>query len=196
MKTKKAFIFVSILLAATALLFTQCRSSQETAATPAGETRVVVLCSGPDYFTTTEYFRSNAMAESSNMSMSRRMALSNARAEMASHIEVLVTGVVDNYYEQAGVEDRSQYAERYVGLFREVVDQRLAGTRVICEETTRTENGRYRTYVAIELAGNEILEAADHLISNDERLRLDYNYERFRDTFDDEIRNRRDERGY
>ncbi len=176
------------------MLFTQCRSKQ--AAMPGGETRVEVLCSGPSYFTDTSYFRASSMGESNNMNNSRRMAMSNARAELASHIGVLVSGVVDNYYEQAGVEDRSAYAERYTGLFREVVDERLSGIRVVCEEMTRTAGGTYRTYVAVELTGNDIMEAANQRISRDERLRIDYDYERFRNTFDNEIENYRRGQGY
>lgn len=186
-----AVIFIAFLVS---IAFTQCRSKK--AITPEGETRIDVLCSGSEYFTNTEYFRANSVGESSNMTNSKRMALSNARADLASHIGVLVSGVVDNYYQQAGVEERSEYAERYEGLFREVVDERLAGTRVMCEEVTRTNEGRYRTYIAIELAGNEILNAANQRISRDERLRLDYNYERFKNTFNEEIEKYRREQDY
>lgn len=181
-------IFISI-------LFAQCRSAQETTI-PRGETEIQPLCSGPEYFTNDEYFRANAQGESRNQSQSKRMALSNARAELAGNISVLVSGAVDNYFQQMGVEDDSQYAERYEGLFREVVDERLNGTRTICERVTRTDDGRYRTYIAIELTGNEIMSAANQRIDNDERLRLDYDYERFRETFDDEIESAREQRGY
>jgi len=104
--------------------------------------------------------------------------------------------VVDNYFKQAGVETRAEFAQRYEGLFREIVDERLSGTRVICEEVTRTSNGIYKTYLAIELAGNDILSMADRRITNDERLRIDYDYERFKRTFDEEIEKLRQERGY
>lgn len=176
------------------MLFTQCRSKQ--VAMPEGETRVTVLCSGPEYFTSSEYFRANSTGESTNLANSKRMALSNARAELAGHISVIVRGVVDNYFQQAGVEDRTEYAERYEGLFREVVNEQLNGTRVICEEVTRTAGGRYRTYLAIELSGNEILSAANQRINRDERLRLEYDYERFKETFNEEIEKLRQERGY
>lgn len=171
------------------VMFTQCRSKE--AALPSGETRVELLCSGSEYFTDSEYFRASSMGESSNITNSKRMALSNARAELAGQIGVLVSGVVDNYYQQAGVEERTEFAERYEGLFREIVNERLAGTRTICEEVTRTAEGRYRTYVAIELTGNEILNAANQRIIQDERLRLDYDYERFKNTFNEEINNYR-----
>ncbi len=190
--TKPMLIVLAVLF--TAMLFTQCRSKQ--AALPSGETRIEVLCSGPEYFTSTEYFRANSTGESINMAQSKREALSNARAELAGNISVLVSGVVDNYFQQAGVEDRTEFAQRYEGLFREVVDERLSGTRVICEEVTSTQQGRYKTYIAIELSGSEILNAANQRISRDERLRIDYDYERFKKTFEEEIEKLRQREGY
>ncbi len=188
-------ILLIVFFAAGALLLTHCRSKQQ-AALPEGETRVVVLCSGPEYFTDNEYFRANSLGESTNQANSRRMALSNARAELAGQIEVTVKSVIDNYVQDITVGDRSEFMQRYEGLSREVIEQRLAGTRVICEELTRTADGTYRTYLAIELSGNEILNAMNQRISNDDRLRLDYNYEKFKETFDQEMEQMREDRGY
>ncbi|HHN48184.1 MAG TPA: hypothetical protein ENN08_04525 [Bacteroidales bacterium] len=188
-------MFAALLIIASLALI-QCRGKKEIAAIPAGETPVDVLCSGEEYFTNNEYFRANSVGESIDQANSKRMALSNARAELAGQISVLVRGVVDNYFKQAGVETRAEFAQRYEGLFREIVDERLSGTRVICEEVTRTSNGIYKTYLAIELAGNDILSMADRRITNDERLRIDYDYERFKRTFDEEIEKLRQERGY
>lgn len=194
MKNRIVSLTLLVAVFCAAMLFTQCRTKT---ALPPGEVTIGPLpCSGPDFFTNSEYFRANSSGLSSNMANSKKIALSNARAELAGHIGVLVSGVVDNYFQQAGVEERSQYAERYEGLFREVVDERLAGTRVICEELARTADGRYRTYIAIELTGNEILSAANSRISRDERLRLDYDYERFKGTFNEEIERYRREQGF
>ncbi len=194
MKTFFKVLFITGIVAG-ASIFTQCKRQQQVVA-PYGETLVEVLCSGPEYFTDNEYFRANSVGESTNQANSKRMALSNARAEMAGQLSVLVRGVVDNYFQQYGSGDRSDYVERYEGLFREVVDERLQGTRIICEQVTRTQEGSYKTYIALELAGNEILNLANQRISNDERLRLDYDYENFKKTFDQEIEKLRQERGY
>ncbi len=183
------------LLLFTSVLFTQCRSTEDATLRP-DETEITQPCSGAEYFTDEEYFRANAMGTSRNQSQSRRMAMSNARADLAGSISVLVSGTVDNYYQQMGVDDGSAYAERYEGLFREVVNERLDGIRTICERVTVTDSGQYRTYVAIELTGNEIMDAADQRISSDERLRLDYDYERFKETFNEEIQQVRDEKGF
>ena len=194
MRTSTSFLII-LFFAAGALLLTHCRSKQQ-AAVPAGETRVEVLCSGPRYFTDNEYFRANSVGESTNQANSKRIALSNARAELAGQIEVTVKSVIDNYVQDITVGDRSEFMQRYEGLSREVINQRLQGTRVICEELTRTASGVYRTYIAIELSGNEILNAMNQRISNDDRLRVDYNYEKFKDTFNQEMEQMREERGY
>lgn len=190
-----AILFAALITAAPMLL-TQCKSKSKLSAVPEGETRVKLLCSGAEYFTNKEYFRANSVGESTNQANSKRMAMSNARAELAGNINVLVKGAVDNYFKQSGVETRSEFAERYEGLYREVVDEQLSGTRIICEDVTRTLDGKYKTYLAIELAGNEIMSAASKRITNDERLRIDYDYERFKKTFEEEIEKERKRRGY
>jgi hypothetical protein len=196
MKTRITFIMLAGMLATALMVLTQCKTKKETARLPEGEVLIEQYCSGPEYFTNKEYFRANSVGESINQPQSKRMALSNARAELAGNISVVVSGAVDNYFKQAGVEDRNEFVERYEGLFREIVDERLSGTRIICEKVTRTETGSYKTYLAIELAGNEILNLANQRITSDERLRIDYDYERFKKTFEQEIENSRQRRGF
>jgi uncharacterized protein YnzC (UPF0291/DUF896 family) len=193
---RKIYSYLTVILVVTPLMLSQCKSKKEVAQAPPGETRVEVLCSGPSYFSDNEYFRANSVAESQNQANSKRMALSNARAELASQIEVTIKSVIDNYVQDVTVGNRSEFMQRYEGLSREVVNQRLNGTRVICEELVRTSNGMYKTYIAIELSGEDILNAMNQRISNDERLRVDYNYEKFKDTFNQEMEQMKAERGY
>lgn len=186
MKKQNLTLVLTFVVVSAALLLTQCKSAKETTM-PVGETRVEVLCSGPQYFSDNEYFRANSVAESPNQANSRRMALSNARADLAGQMEVTIKAVIDNYVQDITVGDRQEFSQRYEGLSREVINQKLTGTRVICEELTRTPQGRYKTYIAIELMGNEVLNAMNERISRDERLRLDYDYEKFKNTFNDEM---------
>lgn len=189
------FYFTAVLLIAV-VSFSQCKSKKEIAQAPPGETRVEVLCSGPEFFSDNEYFRANSVAESQNQANSKRMALSNARAELAGQIETTVKSVIDNYIQDVAVGDRTEFTQRYEGLSREVINQRLTGTRVICEELMRTSEGMYKTYIAIELSGEEIVNAMNQRIAADDRLRVDYDYEKFKDTFNGEMDQMRQDRGY
>ena len=191
-----AYSYLTAVLLIAAVSFSQCKSKKDVVQAPPGETRVEVLCSGPEYFSDNEYFRANSVAESQNQANSKRMALSNARAELAAQIEVTVKSVIDNYVQDITVGNRTEFTQRYEGLSREVINQRLTGTRVICEELVRTSEGLYKTYIAIELSGEDILNGMNQRISNDERLRLDYNYEKFKDTFNQEMEQMREDRGF
>ena len=48
---------------------------------------------------------------------------------------------------------------------------------------TKTVAGKYKTYIAIELNNGALLTTLNNRISTDERLKVDYNYEKFKETF-------------
>jgi len=163
-----------------------CKSSKKVAA-PAGETPLTMYCSGPEYFSDSEYFRANNSAESANQSMAKRKAMSNARLDLAQQIETQVKAVIDNYFSSYTSNENIEDKERYEGLSREVVNQKLNGIRTICEQFTQTSAGNYKCYVAIELAGEEILNGMKNRISEDDKLRIDFQYENFKKTFESEM---------
>lgn len=193
---KPFYLFLTAIMVFAVVSLSQCKSKKDVVQAPPGETRVEVLCSGPEFFSDNNYFRANSVAESQNQANSKRIALSNARAELASHIETTVKSVIDNYFQDVAVGNRSEFVQRYEGLSREVVNQRLSGTRIICEELTRTSGGLYKTYIAIELSGEDIINAMNQRIAAEERLRLDYDYEKFKKTFNQEMEQMRSSRGY
>ena len=170
---------------------TACKSKKkaaEAATPPSGETEVKVLCSGPEFFTNDEFFRANALGESMDQATSKKKAMPNARAEMASAINTTIKGVIDNYVNSREMNNREEVAERFEGLTREVLDQRLTGTRTICEKVMKVDaTGNFKTYVAIELSAQDLLGAYNERLSNDERLRIDYDYEKFKETFEAEM---------
>ncbi|MBK6945613.1 MAG: LPP20 family lipoprotein [Flavobacteriales bacterium] len=168
-----------------------CKSKKkaaEAAAPPGGETEVKVMCSGPEYFTNNEVFRANAIGESMDQATAKKKALANARAQMASDINTQIKGVIDNYVNSREFNNKEEVSERFEGLTREVVDQRLSGVRTICEkQVTVNATGNYKTYIAIELSAQDLLAAYNERLSNDERTRIDYDYEKFKETFDAEM---------
>lgn len=174
--------FVAITLAA--VVFAGCSKK---AAAPKGETKVTVPCSGPDYFTTSKFFRANSIGESSDQVTSKRKALSNARNELAQAIQTTVKTVTDNYVNSREMNNREEVEERFESLNREVVDQTLSGIRTICEKLMKTEQGNFKTYIAIELSADELVSKYNERLSKDERLKIDYDYEKFKETFDKEM---------
>ena len=177
-------------IATSIVLLDSCKSSKEPPSTgpaPAGETTVIIPCSGADYFTSETAFRANALGESMDQVISRKKALTNARADLASSIQTTVKTVTDNYVNSREFNNKEEAEERFESLNREVINQRLSGVKVICEKLTRTTEGRYKTYLAIELSATDLIAAYNERLSGDERLKIDYDYEKFKKTFEDEM---------
>jgi hypothetical protein len=180
----KKFTYSSFVLLAVVVAI-GCKSKKE--APPKGETEVVVPCSGPDYFTTKEFFRANSIGESMDQVTSKKKALTNARNELAQAIQTTVKTVTDNYVNSSEMNNKEGVEERFESLNREVVDQTIAGIRTLCEKLMKTEQGTYKTYVAIELSASDLVSKYNEKLSQDDKLKIDYDYEKFKDTFNQEM---------
>lgn len=183
---KKFALSTLTLIAFAGVFMIGCKSKEKTKV-PKGETEVSVPCSGPDFFTTTKFFRANSIGESQDQVTSKKKALTNARNELAQAIQTTVKTVTDNYVNSREMNNKEEVEERFESLNREVVDQTLSGIRTICEKLMRTEQGTYKTYVAIELSADELVAKYNERLSKDERLKIDYDYEKFKETFDKEM---------
>lgn len=194
MKTMTTPRTLTVLMTALMLsgAMTACKSKKKTAQEPpplpAGEVEVIIPCSGSEFFTDDKVFRANSLGESMDQATAKRKALSQARADLAASINTQVKTVIDNYVNSREMSNREEVSERYESLAREVVDQRLTGTRTICEKMMKVQaTGNYKAYVAIELSAQDLLAAYNARLSQDERLRIDYDYEKFKETFDKEM---------
>lgn len=168
-------------------MLTGCKKNKEVQA-PAGEVLINEYCSGPEYFSNDEYFRASGLGESMDQATAKKKALSNARADLASAISTTIKGTIDNYVNSREMNNTEQVEERFEGLTREVINQELRGTKVICQKAVKvTDTGNYKYYVAIELSGQELLGAMNERISADDRLKIDYDYEKFKETFNKEM---------
>lgn len=182
----QSLIIKTVMLVALVWMTGACKNAPPQTV-PSGEVEVIVPCSGSTYFSTGEIFRSNSIGESKDQVVSKKKALSNARADLAAQVETTVKAVTDNYVNSREFENREEIEERFESLNREVVNQELRGTKVICEKQTRTESGKYKSYIALELDPKLVLSAFNERLSSDERLKIDYDYEKFKQTFNAEM---------
>lgn len=182
---KAGILAVSILTVMAS--FTSCKKKVAEKQRPEGEQLVNVYCSGPDYFSNKKFFRANAIGESLDQMTSKKKAMSNAKAELASSIQTTIKGTIDNYVNSREVNNVEEVSERFEGLTREVINQELVGTKTICEKMTKTGEGKYKTYLAIELSGDDMVSKMNERLSKDEMLKVDYDYEKFKQTFEEEM---------
>lgn len=181
---KKFTVSSLVLFTMAGVMIFSCKPKEKL---PKGEVEVNVPCSGPDFFTTNKFFRANSIGESQDQVTSKKKALTNARNELAQAIQTTVKTVTDNYVNSREMNNKEEVEERFESLNREVVDQTLSGIRTLCEKLMKTEQGTYKTYVAIELSADELVAKYNERLSKDERLKIDYDYEKFKETFDKEM---------
>jgi predicted transposase YbfD/YdcC len=161
------------------------------------EELITYYCSGPDYRTDKKNFRANAIGESSDQMVARKKAMSNAKAALAGQIETVIKGTTDNYVNSREFNNTEEVEERFESLNREVINQQLNNVKTICQKHTRNKkSGKYKTYLAIEMNVDALEEAMKQKLSRDKQLKIDYDYEKYKETFEKEMEKLENQMGY
>lgn len=177
-----------------ALFFTGCKGEKETTSTPnsRGEVRIVEYCSGPEFLTSSEFFRASATGSSPQREIAKKIARQNAEATLARAVEATVEIVAENQATQLGFNTTEEATSKFNELSRTIVNKQLTGAITICQELTMTEDDKYIAYLAIELSGRTIADAYVDGLQQEERIRAEYNYDQFKNTFEEVMSTYRD----
>ena len=95
--------------------------------------------------------------------------------------------MTDNYVNSSSFNNKEEVTETFNDLARTVVDQQLSGAITACDRLTQKADGNYVSYIAIELSGADLVSKYNERLSQDERIRAEYNYEKFKETFEAEM---------
>lgn len=186
MKTRVTLLAIA---AMAMIAVTSCKKNKDEVKTPDPKGEIIIneYCSGTEYKSTKESFRSTATGESMDRETAKKKARSNAMSEMGKTISSTMKIVGDNYVSSTEVNNKEEVTESFNEMARTVVDQELRGCIEICEKLTQRPDGTYVSYVALELSGNTIVDAYQSGLSKNDKLKADYNYEKFKETFDKEM---------
>ena len=170
--------------------------SQDAATSPltpkqAGEIEILEYCAGDDYKSDKDHFRASATGQSQSRETAKKMARSNAEAKLARTINSTIEIVTDNYVNSTKFNNVEEVTETFNDLARTLVNQRLSGAITACERLTQKTDGTYVNYMAVELSGSDLVSKYNERLSQDERIMADYNYEKFKETFEAEMAKRR-----
>lgn len=189
MKTKiLSVINVFLLAGIVSMSMVSCKAKEKVLnSNDLGEVELIIPCSGPDYQSTSKVLRYSALGESMDQMTAKKKAMSEARAGLAASLNTLVKGVTDNYVKSGNFNNAEELMTNYEGMTREVIDQSISGSTVICEKATVTKSRTYKYYVCLELGSSDILEQINKKATSNEMLKVDYNYEKFKKTFEEEM---------
>ena len=183
----KSIHTLTVSFAVLALAFTGWKGEKETTSTPdsRGEVRIVEYCSGPEFLTNGEYFRASATGSSPQREIAKKIARQNAEATLARAVEATIEIVAENQATQLGFNTTEEATSKFNELSRTIVNKKLTGAITICQELTMAEGSKFIAYLAIELSGQNIADAYVDGLKQEERIRAEYNYDQFKDTFEE-----------
>ncbi|MDO5341047.1 MAG: hypothetical protein Q4F69_01135 [Bacteroidia bacterium] len=174
-------ITLMVVAAMLALVVTSCGSTKST----------VKNMPCPECKATAQVFRylgQHVAAGDRQIQQARSMAAQSAREELATMVSATVQRVIDNYSNEYIQGDDADFKQRIEGLSRTVVKQLLVGTPVTCEQQMAgSKDGTTICYACVELTGQSVLDGIANKINNDEKLRTDFEYEKFKKVFNEEM---------
>jgi hypothetical protein len=186
----KKLFYLGALLFALAVSVSSCgTTAQATATTNNGLTEQVIPLSGPQYRTDASYFRAVQSGKSKDMAMAKKVALQNARQELATSIKTDIRLVVENYNSnrQLPSEDVTTTNSQMTELAYSVVNERLMGSALSDEKLFTTATGEYQYFVCVELNKAELRQALVDEMKRNEKMMSEAEIEDFRKIFDDQM---------
>lgn len=158
-----------------------------------GAVEISVPFSSKEYRSDENYFRSKQVGKSPDQATAKKIAFQSARAEMAANINATVKRVTDQYTNQRTVGNTQEFENKFEELSREVVSLEMSNVREIGEKLFQEADGSYSYWIALEASKKDVLEKIDAKISNDAKLKLDYDKQKFQQIFDAEMKKMADE---
>src|SRR5690606_24691566 len=115
---------------------------------------------------------------------------------MAGNINSVVKRVTDLYTNQRTVGNTQEFENKFEEMAREVVNLQMSNVKEIGEKIFKEPDGSYTYWIAIEADKKEVFQKIDARISNDAKLKLDYDKQKFQQVFDAEMKKLAEEGGY
>jgi len=178
-KTVKSILITGAVVFTVMFAVTGCNSSKKALSLP---------FEGKQYQTDNNHFRARSSGSSPDLETAKRIALQLARTEMATNIQATMKVVSEIYTNQMQVGNVQEFGQTFDAISRQVVDQSLSDVKTIGERAFQEADGRYRYWVAIEMSKEPVVRNLEQRISNDDKMKLEFDRYRFRQIFDEEMK--------
>jgi len=187
-------VFGLLILSMALLIGLGACKTQKTIKSEVGEIEVSVPFSSKEYQTDQDTFRAKQSGNSPDLSTSKKIALQNAKSELAGNIQIFVKSVTSQYTIQQTIAAKQDFENKFEELSIEVVNQNLSNVSIIGEKTVNERDGSYTYWVAIEMVKTSVLAEIDNKISKDPKLKADFDKKKFEEIFNKEMQSLQNEK--
>jgi hypothetical protein len=155
--------------------------------TATGAEEVSLPFSESKYKTDKENFRSRQSGTSPDLATSKKIALQNAKSELASNIKQVFKIATSQYTNQRSVANAQEYENKFEEQIISSLNETLTQVVIVEEKVFKEKDGSYTSWVVVEKAKSTILEGANKRISSESKLQLDYDKKKFEEIFNNEM---------
>ncbi|MEM9326922.1 MAG: LPP20 family lipoprotein [Bacteroidota bacterium] len=140
------------------------------------------------YFSDKKFYRAMGEGRAKDLTVAKRIAETNARQAIASQIDVQVRSVAEQFLQNRNVSNKLETTSKYEDLTRTVIDQTLNQVKIVDQESFQDKKkGDFVHYVAMEMSTTAIQSKMEDGISADDALKQDFELERFRKIYQEEL---------
>jgi hypothetical protein len=194
----KSLIRSGMLLAIFALALGSCKSKKN--ATPIEQStsakEISVPFSTKEFYSDKDNFRAKSSGNSPDLQTAKKIALQNAKSEMAGMIQTTIKKVTDQYTQQRTVGNQQDFSNKFEEIAREVTNQELVDIKMLGEKLFKETNNTYTYWIAIEANKQAVLNGIDKGIAANKKIEQDYDKKKFEEIFNAEMEKLAKERGY
>lgn len=179
-----------VVIAATAMLtgFESCKSKKVAVEKQTGAVEITLPFSDKKYKSDEDNFRSKQLGKSPDLAAAKKIAMQNAKSEMAGNIQTTLKKVTDQYTNQRTIGNKQDFENKFEELSREVTNQQLVDVQLMDEKIFKEPDGGYTYWVVIQCSKKAIQDGVDQKISKDAKLQVDYDKKKFQEVFDSEMK--------
>ena len=152
-----------------------------------GAEEVSLPFSESKYKTDKEHFRARQSGKSPDLAMSKKIALQNAKAELARNIKEIFKVVTSQYSNQRSVGTNQEYENKVEEQIVSSLNEALTEVAIIEEKAFKEKDGTFTYWIVVEKSKSTILDGASKKISSESKLQLDYDKKKFEEIFNNEM---------
>ena len=184
---KRLLYFVAILFAVS-VVTSSCATAKKAKA-PAGLVKQDIPLSEAKHRTDAEYYRATQSGKSKDISMAKKVAIQNARQELAASIKADISSVIENYGKnrQLPSDEVATTETQMTELTYTIVQQTIAGSTLSDEELFTTPTGEYQYFVCMQLNKSELKEAVLDQLQKNEELISNFEINEFRKLYEQKL---------
>ena len=132
-------------------------------------------------------FRASGSFTGPDLQFSRENSLRLSKATLSGLIESKIKSVTDRYASQRNLGNTAEFNQKVENYTREIVNEEIREVNIICEEQATTPDGQFQIFTAVEVSKDIIYNGVNKGLSNDQKLRQDYDAMKFKEIFDEEM---------